>query len=238
MIQIAVCDDELAVRVLIQEYLSRYAKEKNLELHTDFFENGEALILTFGKQYDLIILDVEMPGMDGIKVAEKIREQDKLVIITFLTLYEKYAYRSYLVEASGYQTKPVEYESFRSELEKYLRLIRNNQEKILVENKGKTYSITKNSIVYISYFNHCLTCHLMDGDTINIKGSLKNFMKNDTEHNFCQIHKSYIVNRIWIEKCVNKEVYLKGIPGSLAVSKHRWKSFYEQYLIFCRDKLK
>lgn len=238
MIRIAVCDDEQRIREKLRSYIDKYAKNKFIKIHVDTYENGKALVLAFEKQYDIIFLDVEMPELNGLETAERIRKQDNLVSIFFLTCHEKYAYQSYSVEANGYQTKPVSYDNFKMLMDKSLIRIQEKQGKILLEGKGTVRMVLKSSIVYISYFNHKLTYHLIDGETIDECGSIKKFLSNDTENLFFQIHKSYIINMIWIEKCKNQEVYLKGMKECLSVSRHRWTEFYDQYLRYCRDKLK
>ena len=97
MIKIAVAEDEQSCIDTVQQFLSDFSKEKGILFDVHVFRNGEQLVFNYQADYDIILLDIEMPGMDGMTAAEKIRETDKDVIIIFITNMAQYADQGYRV---------------------------------------------------------------------------------------------------------------------------------------------
>ena len=97
MIKIAVAEDEQSCIDTVQQFLSDFSKEKGILFDVHVFRNGEQLVFNYQADYDIILLDIEMPGMDGMTAAEKIRETDKDVIIIFITNMAQYAVQGYRV---------------------------------------------------------------------------------------------------------------------------------------------
>ena len=85
MFHIAICDDEKKYCEEMQQKINQYAEKNNCEICVDCYYNGEALWLAYEKQYDILILDVEMTGIDGVHLAENIRKTDEEVVIIFST---------------------------------------------------------------------------------------------------------------------------------------------------------
>ena len=106
MLNIAVCDDELAIRMKMEEILNRYP---GYPCRVRLFENGRQL-LEDTESFDIVFLDVDMPGLDGIQTAGKLRERDKKVKILYLSAYQDYAPSAFLVHAFAYLVKPVQTE--------------------------------------------------------------------------------------------------------------------------------
>ena len=98
MLNIAVCDDELAIRMKMEEILNRYP---GYPCRVRLFENGRQL-LEDTESFDIVFLDVDMPGLDGIQTAGKLRERDKKVKILYLSAYQDYAPSAFLVHAFAY----------------------------------------------------------------------------------------------------------------------------------------
>ena len=91
MIHVAICDDEKEFVSEMRGLIERYSEEKQNEIRISSFANGLELMEHYDKTIDLIFLDIQMKGMDGLKAAEKIRQQDEEVGIIFLTSLKQYA---------------------------------------------------------------------------------------------------------------------------------------------------
>ena len=107
MVRIACCDDDKNHLNTIKNMIDSWNQCPVL-LHTDIFDEGDALIQAHAKQpYDIIILDIVMPLLNGVDTAREIRTKDKSVKIIFLTSSKEFAFESYRVKASDYLLKPV-----------------------------------------------------------------------------------------------------------------------------------
>lgn len=121
-LRIAVCDDEQAQRELLEEYIRKWAKGKEYQAGISSFSDGEALLAAFSREsFDLLLLDIQMQGTDGMCVARKIRAAGHETGILFVTGYEDYLAEGYEVEAFRYLIKPVRREKLWEALDSFLR---------------------------------------------------------------------------------------------------------------------
>ena len=111
--KIAICDDEKSARDILLQMLSEYPDSFSC---LDTYESGEAFLETH-KNYDLLFLDIDMKGMDGIETARKIRLKDKKLKIVYVTAYREYAGKAFSVHAFGYLLKPVKKEKLFAQIE-------------------------------------------------------------------------------------------------------------------------
>ena len=111
--RIAVCDDDETAVSFLRELIESYPKQK---LNADGYSSGEDLLRT-GNIYDLIFLDIDMKGIDGIETARRIRIHDRKVKIVYVTSYKEYAGKAFSVHAFGYLLKPVKQEKIWKQIE-------------------------------------------------------------------------------------------------------------------------
>ena len=120
MIQIAIADDDAVFLAKIEKYVRKYQEENNTDIQLTTFSDAKELIEGYHPVYDIVILDIEMPGMNGMEAAEKIRQTDENVVLMFITNMIQYAIRGYSVGALDFVMKPVN-ESNRADSEKRKR---------------------------------------------------------------------------------------------------------------------
>ena len=113
--RIAVCDDEEKFRNQARDMVDKLAG--SLDVVVDAYSDGNQLLAAFDKKpYDVLFLDIEMPAIDGITLAKKLRERSDSIYIVFLTGHVEYALEGYEVNALRYLTKPVQEEKLREVL--------------------------------------------------------------------------------------------------------------------------
>ena len=118
MLRIATVEDDANDLEALRTHLSRYEKENGLKFQVTEFRDGEDIVTDYSADYDLILMDIEMAFLNGMKAAEKIRELDKDVIIIFITNMPQYAIQGYKVNALDYMLKPISYFSFSESMGK------------------------------------------------------------------------------------------------------------------------
>ena len=109
MLKIAVVEDQQEVRDELCRFIRQYAAENSLQVEVLPVEDGAVIAEHYEPGYDIIFMDVEMPGLDGFGAAEKIRAVDADAVLVFVTNMAQYAIKGYEVDALDYVLKPVNY---------------------------------------------------------------------------------------------------------------------------------
>ena len=112
MLKIAVVEDQQEVRDELCRFIRQYAAENSLQVEVLPIEDGAVIAEHYEPGYDIIFMDVEMPGLDGFGAAEKIRAVDADAVLVFVTNMAQYAIKGYEVDALDYVLKPVNYYQF------------------------------------------------------------------------------------------------------------------------------
>lgn len=121
MFVIAVVEDEKRERARIKEFLQRYEKERGEQMRVIEFEDAVEFLTGYKPIYDLVLMDIQMPYIDGMEAAKKLRQMDANVALVFVTNMSQYAARGYDVSAVAFLIKPVSYYSFYTLLDKVMR---------------------------------------------------------------------------------------------------------------------
>jgi DNA-binding LytR/AlgR family response regulator len=133
-VRIAIVEDEAVYQRQLREYLNKYQDEFHCALQISVFDSGISFIHSFSSQFDIILLDVAMPYIDGIETARRIREMDTEVVILFVTNQAQHAIRGYEVDALDYILKPISYFAFSQRLKRALSRVSRKEEPCLVLN--------------------------------------------------------------------------------------------------------
>ena len=188
--RIAICDDEERYRVELKTVLDKLLI--NVDYNIDTFEDGQILIDSFSKDpYDLVFLDIEMPAVDGITLAKKIRSRSEKVFIVFLTGHVEYALEGYEVNALRYLTKPVDIDK----LKEVIRFVQEKQgasRQIIIREDGEELLIDINDVIYMESMNQNVRIVTSKGEhTIRYNiGDFEEQLKND---GFFRIHRGYVI---------------------------------------------
>ena len=201
---IAVCDDNLSDREIIRQQLSIYFSDKFIEYNVDSYENGVNLIYSIddGEYYDRIFLDMYMDKLNGIQVAEKLRNMNYKGKIIFLTVTSKYAVESYDVEASGYLVKPHDIDKISMVLDRVL----SNYENVhtyQIKKRNSVIQVLYSEIEYIESSNSKCILHRTDGNEYTIYKKLNDIEEEINHRAFLRCHQSYLVNMNKIESVEN-----------------------------------
>lgn len=203
MIKIAFCDDELSVLNEIRVLLDRYRVERNQEIRYTAFRSPLDLFAEIerGIRFDILFLDVLMPGENGIETATEIRDYDSNVKIIFLTSSSEFAVQSYAVNAFFYQLKPVRTEDFFRLMDVVLSECEKEQTSSLVLRcKSGITRIEPRRLEYCEVIHRTLFIHLTNGKVLESIGSMDDLNNQLTPFGcFIRPHRSYLVNLEYVQ---------------------------------------
>ena len=158
--RIAVVDDDAGMREKAAAYLERFSKETGTKTAYRLYADPQEFLSDGQGTFDLLLLDVEMPGMDGITLARKIRKKDESVMIMFLTNMAQYALHGYEVDAVDYVVKPIGYPDFAMKMKKVLRYLGRRQDRqILLQTTKGLQKVSVAELVYVEVIRHYLHYH-------------------------------------------------------------------------------
>lgn len=231
--RIAICDDEEAQRLLLTKYLQEWAKEKQFSLEILPFCNGESFLFHWedDKDFDLLVLDIEMGVISGMDLAMKLRENGEEVPVLFITGYESYMAQGYEVAALHYLLKPVHKEKLFAVLDR-LQKTAKVEEKILFQAEEGILSLVLSDVWYIEAAGH--QCKLITGKgDYQLKQSISEIrtMLNGFG-GIVSCHRSYIVNLQHVSAIVKKEIIMDNgsrIPVSRGNAKEVNEAFIKHY---------
>jgi DNA-binding LytR/AlgR family response regulator len=227
-IHIAICDDNKIFCSQLNSFIQRFNKDNNINCEVNIFSSGIELLCQYTDEYKIIILDIEMYGMNGIETALEIRKKNQKVIIWFLTVSESYVMEGYKAEAYKYLIKPLTYEEFSKEFSDSIRWMEEKYvSPIVVEYKNEIFNLEADDILFIEVFGHKLIYHLQE-EAITTIDTLKNIEVELRKSNFLRIHRSYLVNLKKV-KTFNKIEVIMQNNERIPISKYKEKEFKEAY---------
>lgn len=190
-ITIALCDDDAEQIKNLRKMLGEWSSDKPFAVDILEYESGEQFLFEYPDEpCDLLLLDIEMNGINGMELAKRLRGNGNMLPVIFITGYSEYMSEGYDVEALHYLLKPVQKERLFSALDRYTAR-RERSDEILLETAGGTVHVGTDSIVFIEAFGRKTAVHLYDKSVFECCMSISGFEKLD---GFVHCHRSYIVN--------------------------------------------
>ncbi|MCL1834987.1 MAG: LytTR family DNA-binding domain-containing protein [Oscillospiraceae bacterium] len=229
MLKIAVCDDNQEHRKEIQNAVSNILFEQD-DLMIEVFADGAEVIDRIADglfAFDLILLDIEMPGADGLAVAGTIRENDVATDIIFITRHEEYVYEGYKYKAFGYLTKPVSTSSLSAEINRYMREREDTVSKyLIITTNGCRQKLNMRHIDFVESSKRKIS--LVMGDS-----SLECYAKLDDIEQLCEgklirTHQSFLVNPERIRRMTKTDATLES-GQVVPISKRYYQSAYKAF---------
>lgn len=199
---IAVCENQKEELSAVTELLERWQADRKAAVRWRTFSSaGELLEAARREGFTLYLLDVMMPGIDGMEAAREIRTFDTAADIVFLTASPGFAYESYGVRALEYLLKPVKAELLYPVLDGLLLREKRPQDGLTLKTGGALIRVPFSQLAYVEVNGKHLYFNMADGSVREISGSMKDY---ETlllaRREFAKVHRSYIVNMLQIEK--------------------------------------
>lgn len=242
MINIALIDDNLNDLNTLKSFIDKYTEsdelDSQIEVNITTYNDPTSFLNENNFKYDLIFLDIEMPKINGISLAKRIREKDSNVGLVFITNMAQYAINGYEVSAIDYILKPLDYYDFALKFNKIINFVKRNISNYIylksVENN--LIKVDVNEIIYVEIFSHYLIYHLENRE-IKVRGTISEAENNLSNYYFSRISKSFLINLKHVINIKLDNVLLTG-NIELIISRLRKKDFLEAFYKYLGGGLK
>ncbi len=231
---IAICDDEQQFVDNIKQHLNFYSNDKNIDFEIYTFSSGIDL-LNSNKKFNIAILDVEMPDIDGIELGKKLREANKQIVLMYITAYKKYLDQALNLNAARFFEKPIDSRRFYDGLDNAIMRIDNTTINFFLKDKSSSVRISADDIIYIEIeqIGHRKT-KVVTKDAVYISSNKISFWEEKLVSTmFVKTHKSYIVNLNYVTKHENNCLIMDNNEDYIVpVSRSYQKSFHKNFVRF------
>ena len=145
-------------------YIKQYEQERDTAFEATPFEKADDFLAVYNGDYDIILMDIEMPGTNGMDAAEQIRKKDAQVVIMFITNMAHYAIKGYEVGALDFVLKPIQYLNFANKMDRAMQLVENRGSRpVMIQTGTGVKKIDSRDIFYVEIQNHVLRYHTKQG---------------------------------------------------------------------------
>ena len=205
--RVAIVDDSTTDSEFVQGILNSWADLRQANIQAEVFPSAEAFLFRYAedKEWDILLLDIEMGAMDGVTMAKWVRQDNEAVQIVFITGYSDYIAEGYEVAALHYLMKPVNREKLLSVLDRALEKRKQEERCLNLEAYGEMVRIPFYDIRYLEVHQNYVTVHAKADYTV--KRTLGDFEK-ELDERFCRVGRGMILNLKYIQRVTKTEVRL------------------------------
>ena len=233
MLRIGFCDDDLSVLNTLQVLLDRYRVDRNADLSSAAFQSPLELIAEIekGLRFDILLLDVLMPGENGMEAAREIRRFDSSVKIIFLTSSTEFAVESYSVGAYFYQLKPIWAESFYRLMDSVIaECDKSSSSSLILRCKSGITRVELNRLEYCEVLGRSLWLHLVGGAVLESAGRMDHLCEQLADHeNFLRVHRSFLINLDYVRNIMPKAITMASL-AELPIPRGKYGELKDRYL--------
>lgn len=229
--EVAIVDDEKVIREQIRELAEKYDPDSNVKT----YETGEEL-LAEGKKYDVVFLDIQMEGLNGIDTARALRKKQEDTVLIFITGVKEYVFEAFDVSAFHYLLKPVKEKKFAEVFERAKKKVKKEkkqrQETLFIKTRNRSFTINKDNILYIENRGKKVEIHI-GNEVIETYAAMKELEKQ-LSGNFYRCHRGYLVNMAHISEYKNDSISLNN-GEKVIMAKERYNEFLKEYMRYLRN---
>lgn len=244
MLQITICDDEEAQLSLLEAYVREWAGKRQQETEIGLCRNAEQFLFHWEeKRPDIVLLDIDMPGSDGLSLARRLRSQGEDVQIIFVTGFTEYALEGYDVDAVSYLIKPVEKERLFACLDKASVRCGLEAPGLLLDTPRGMARVRIRDICYLESAAHDTWVHCTrEKEPIRCRVGIRQLEERLGQQgesffklSFFKIHRSYMVNLSYVNRIEKKQAVMDS-GEALPVARNRWEALNRAYLEYYRGR--
>ena len=205
--RVAIVDDSAVDSGHISALLEKWAALRQIPATAELFSSAESFLFRYAedKDWDILLLDIEMGAMDGVTMSKKVRQDNEAVQIVFITGYSDYIAEGYEVAALHYLMKPVNPDKLLTVLDRALEKRKQEERCLNLEAYGEMVRIPFYEIRYLDVHQNYVTIHAKTDYTV--KRTLGDFEK-ELDDRFCRVGRAMILNLKYIQRVTKTEVRL------------------------------
>ncbi len=239
MLHIGICDDDMIVLENLAGEVKRWGKEKQELCSVELFPTADSFLFAWEekKDMDVLLLDIEMPGMNGMELARKLRQRGEHISIIFVTGNSEYALEGYDLEAVSYLVKPVKRERLYAALDRARERMSSREALLVTISAGEVERVYVSDICFLESEGHETVLRKRDGTRISSRVNLQQLEQEleGKSEAFFKPHRSYLINLGYVEKITKKDVRMDG--GMLIpIARGKWEALNQAYMGYFRRK--
>lgn len=229
--RIIICDDDSLITQQLNKYLHEYFKRINVKCpEIAIYNSGEALLSDLGEK-DIVFLDVEMQGIDGIYVGNELKRENENVIIFIVTAYAEYLDEAMRFHVFRYFSKPLDKQRFFRNLKDAIHVYNSSNIKVAIETKNEVYSVNLSDIIFVEAQGRKVIIHTVLKDFESIH-NMQYWADSLDKGSFFQTHRSYIVNLKYVNNFDHSIVDLHNGQYRAYLTRRKYTDFKNTYLMY------
>lgn len=228
MYNISIIEDDASARNVLKGYIERYGEERGTEFAVNCYGDALTFFESYRRGSDIIFMDIELPNLNGMDAAKRLRENDCAAVLIFVTNMAQFAVNGYEVNALDFVVKPLAYPVFCMKMDRALRAVDASiPHKITVSVPGKVVRLYVRDLCYVEVMGHKLIYHT-ESEVFEGRGVMNVEEERLREYHFLRCNSCYLVNPQQI-KTVSKEAVLMRNGESLPISHSKRKKFFSDF---------
>ena len=221
VVRIGIVDDEKEAREQLRAVIRRFEEEHQMEFAVQEYDSARAYLSDPHNDCDILYLDIDMPEMTGMELAERIRETNGEMILIFCTNLQQFALNGYSVSALGFLVKPVQWYSHQLYLDRALKVLEKRarrarapeKRRIVIKDGAVSKVVDAGSIRYVEVQQHYLFYHIQENEggrdtVVKTRGTMQEATELLVPRGFVRCSSSFLVNLEHITAVSRMNVYL------------------------------
>ena len=231
--KIAICDDDAAQRAHLVKIVKEWAGQAHYLIEIKEYPGAKAFLFDYAeeKDFDILLLDIEMDGMDGVSLAKELRQENEALHIVFITGYPDYISEGYEVAALHYLMKPVKKEKLTEVLERAVQISKKASPSLLVSTDRETLRISYEDIYYAESQGHYMSVYTAK-EEYRLRMTVSEMLERLGE-GFYRCSRSYIVGLRHVSRITKSEVILEN-QVSLPLGRGQYNEMNQKLVSYLR----
>lgn len=229
--RILICDDDTLMIEQLQKYIKMYFEHKHLKCpEITCFTDGESLLTDTGEM-DILFLDIELPGMNGIYIGNELKRRNEKIIIFIVTSYSEYLDDAMRFHVFRYLSKPIDKQRLFRNMKDAVDFYNTMTAKIPVETKKGVHTLPASSIISVEAIGRKVIVHTTLRDFESIHNMLY-WVEQLPQNCFFRTHRSFIINFEHVTDFDHTLIHLANNQFSAYLTRRKYSAFKEAYLLY------